>query len=275
MIFLVIGIILLLVAAGLFFSQKGAQTDLREMQATDTSTVAQLQDTYAAIATELGSNRDYRDRVELKGTIRCNAPLQAELSQRDCVYYEVRVEREYEETETVTDSEGNSERKTKKKKDRIKDSKLSVPFFLEDETGRITIFPEKARIDTIESIKRYEEKAASERGSNGGNVQFGGIQINLGGVAAEPRDRVLGYHYQERLLPVDIPCYILGEVTNETGELAVRAPADGASFVISHKTEAQLVGEKSTSAKKTKTASIVCGALGLLGVAIGLISLLS
>lgn len=270
MVFLVIGIILLLVAVGLFFSQKGSQKDLQEMQATDTSTVAQLQDTYAAIADELGSNRDYRDRVELKGTIRCDAPLQAELSERDCVYYEVRVEREYEETETVTDSEGNSERKTKKKKDRIKDSKLSTPFSLEDDTGRITIFPEKARIDTIESVKRYEDKASP--GNGGGNLQFGGLQINIG-TAAE-RDRVLGYHYQERLLPVDIPCYVLGEITNETGELAVRAPADSASFVISHKTEAQLVGEKSASAKNTEISSIVCGVLGLVGVAIGVVTLL-
>ena len=266
-----VGAFLLIAAVAFHFQYKKIAKDLQEMRATDTSTVAQIQDTYAEIVDELGSSRDFRERVELKGTIRCDSPLKAEMSQRNCVYYEIRIERERESLETVTDASGNSSRRVTRKKETIQNSKQSAAFFLVDETGEISVFPEKARIDTVESFKSYED--ANDPGNGSSRMQFGNFRVDIKTATNRPDSRVLGYHARERLLPVDIPCYVLGEVTNETGKLAVRAPADAnGAFIISYKTEAQLIGGKSAAAKNTNIASIALGILGLLGVAFGLMS---
>jgi hypothetical protein len=92
------------------------------------------------------------------------------------------------------------------------DEKSKAPFYLQDATGRIVIDPENAAVDG--PVQTMDER----RPDNG----------PLPGLEGD----VTEYRYEEWILPVDRPLYVLGTSTGgslgkdkETGQYAVSTPA--------------------------------------------------
>ncbi|WP_158581581.1 GIDE domain-containing protein [Actinomadura spongiicola] len=88
------------------------------------------------------------------------------------------------------------------------DEKSKAPFYLQDKTGRLTVFPENAAVDA--PVQTMDER----RAHNG----------NLPGVDEE----VAEYRYEEWILPADGPLYVLGTSTGgsigkdkETGQYSI------------------------------------------------------
>lgn len=264
---LIIGLILLGVGGLLFYQRSKLQDNILTIKTVETSTVQELQELQRSIANELGSPGAFRQRVELKGIIRCSHPLNASLSKQNCVYYQTTITEKYRETQAQTDADGNRNRNTKQGSRTINDSTTQINFWLEDATGRITVNPNDAEIDAIKVVDRFEPASS------------GGISLSLGGVSLDLRGhfgddyQTIGYNYEEKVLPIDTPVYILGEVSDVDSQLTVKAPTEsGQPFIISCQTEEDLIKVKEDNLQNMTIGGSICVVIGGVLLVLSLLS---
>lgn len=161
--------------------------------------------------------------VEVKGTLRVRAPLQAEFSGQPAAYYKCEIERE--ETYYERDSNGRDERKTRTTT--VYSNTKYGQCLIEDASGKVGIDFDGAE---VEAVKTIEEPTAAPGGGGGATGVIGGVLSALSNMNAS-------YRRREYILAPDISVYVLGEV--QQGGL-VGKPASGSknkTFVISHKSE--------------------------------------
>lgn len=213
LIFLSFGVVAL-VAGGVLLYCRGKQLDkMKSMSQVETSGCAEVPGLSAGTP------------VEVKGTLRCEQPLRSEMAQKECAYYISRVVREYEEPDRDDDRAGSDRRS-----ETLASNEQFAPFVVEDETGTVGVRPEEAEIDALQVMNRFE------RDTGGAGITLGGLTVNLGN-----RERTIGYRYEESILPVEEPVYVLG-VVREDGEIGAPRPAEEEEqrFIISYRSEEQL-----------------------------------
>jgi hypothetical protein len=197
--------------------------------------VSQLVEEAAAVAAQLGAGA-FRQPVKVHGTIECDSPLSAELTQTPCVAYNFSVTREYEEVSWSADDKGNQTSNRQRKSEVVSSNTRSVPFWLQTPAGRIRVIPDKAKLDLVPSHSSFE-LAHSQR--------FGRFHLEL------PRqgDETLGYRYEESCLAVDREVSVFAEATDVGGSLELRRPeSNQALFVISPRSFQELAQGVRTSA---------------------------
>ena len=85
--------------------------------------------------------------------------------------------------------------------------------------------------------------------------------------------KILGYEYTERILPLDRKAYVIGLASDSTGELMIQQPAEkGKPFIITLKSEEELVKGTESTIKIMMISAIVCWALGAAAIVFGLLS---
>ena len=180
--------------------------------------------------------------VEVKGTLRCEEPLESEMAGHECAYYISQVIREYEVR--TTDSDGDSRRS--RRSEVMASNERFAPFVVEDDSGMVGIRGEGAEVDAVEVQNRFETDTGRE-----GGVTLGGITVHLGG-----GPRTIGYRYVESILPLDSPVYVLG-TAREDGHIGAPAEEEGGQrFLISHRSEEQLES-------RYKRSALLLGCLGV------------
>src|ERR687897_304433 len=164
--------------------------------------------------------------VEVKGMLRCEEPLTSEMAEKSCAYYLSQVVRVYE----VTDRDSDGDSSTSRRSEVVASNERFAPFVVEDESGAVGVRGEGAEVDALEVMNRFERETGGD-----GTIPLGGVTVNLGGGA-----RTLGYRYEEKILPLDSPVYVLG-AAQEDGQ--VGAPSEeeaGERFLMSYRSEEQL-----------------------------------
>jgi hypothetical protein len=260
-----VGIALLIVCAGLLLWRRSRQARLAAILATETSTVKELTELGAYVREGLDGHTGFSRACEVKGIVRCDNPITSEVAKQPCVYYSMTVTREYEEQYTETDKDGNRHQRTKQSSDTVANNSQRVPFWVEDETGRILVDPQGAEVDAVQVVDRYEPAAQLQLGLN-----IGGLNINLGegGVG----NRTLGYRYSEHLLAPDKQVFVLGEASDSSGTLQIQKPQKkGGKFIISLKSEEQLVAGAKQTINWLLYGGIASGAVGVVLVVLGLV----
>ncbi len=254
---LFIGIIVAGIGVVLFFMGKSSAGKADEMAGTETSTAASLVQIASDVAKEIGAG-SFSQTAEVKGTIDCPSPLQAEMSGTPCVYYACTVTREYEESYYENDSDGHRQLKTRRGSDVMQSNVRSTPFKLVDATGSVEIDPEGATVTGQRTFSQYQQ------GEGGGTVTFGRFSVNLAGMLGGGGGRrTLGYKYEETSIPLDATLYVLGEANDAGGRLKVGKPSKkGARFIVSTKSEEQLVAEARKSSRFKTIAAYVVAAIG-------------
>ncbi|MGK7907435.1 MAG: E3 ubiquitin ligase family protein [Synechococcus sp.] len=229
--------IALVVAAvlGYAFLRAKKRSDL--MASTDTSTVEFLE----SMAVDMGTS-PLAYLTEVKGKAVCDTPLISELSQTECVFYSMTVKREYEDIEYDSDAKGGSRRTTKTQT--VSSNRRSVPFWVEDATGRIQIRPEGGQLVAEKVVNRYEPADVTQRGFKLGSFNF---DVNLGGRPLGG-PRTLGYRFEEEVIATNREVYVLGEATGHPNNLCMKKPAKG-PMIVSAKSEEQLQLEMGKSGK--------------------------
>ncbi len=233
----VIGAILLIVRTGQV--KKGAL-----IAGTETSRVGELQETAKGVAQEIGAG-SFNQFVEIKGTIVCDTPLTSELAKLPCVHYSMTVTREWEETYWDKDSEGRSVQRTRRGSDIVASNSRSTVFYVDDGSGRIRVNPEGAELIKEKAFSQFQPGEAQ-----GSTLRIGSLTFNIGNIALSLGGgrRTLGYRYEEHIIPVGKPVYILGEASDAGGELTLIKPAEkGKKFLISVKSEEELMKGISTA----------------------------
>jgi E3 Ubiquitin ligase len=180
--------------------------------------------------------------VEVKGTIRCAAPLSGEFSRKTCVYSKSEIERKEErwkdgkrETHYVTES--SVER--------------HAPFQVEDASGRVPVRGDGA---SVEAVQVYNENANTTAESVVSTV------LSLTGQGNYER------RYKESILAPDIPVYVLGTV--QQGGVIGAAPhgAKIKEFIITYKSEE----ERTRSSGRTAMVLLIIGVVLFIGAAVSL-----
>lgn len=260
MAFIIIGVIAVILVPILFAIRSSQAKKLYQMQSVETSTVAQLQETRSAVP---GS---FVQRAEVKGVSECDSPLKAEFSETECVAYRIKLEREYEERRWETDSNGNREERINRGYETVSTNERRAPFYLRDSTGRIKVVPDGADLVMERSLSDYQS------GLPGGSFSLGSFALDIASIALGGK-QTLGYRYEEWIVPLNRDLYVLGEACDDGGELKIRrSSTKGEKYIISVKSEEELVSSAAGAVKGLLIGAIVSGAVGLVLLIIGILS---
>ncbi|NEQ46370.1 MAG: E3 ubiquitin ligase [Leptolyngbya sp. SIOISBB] len=233
----VIGIILLIIGAVMFFTRRNQQQKLFSIKRARSVTVAELTDIAGAVADEIGGG-NWRDYVKLWGQVTTAEPLRSEHKQEPCVHYVSTVTREYEEK----NQEGKLERKT----EQVSRNQRSTKFWLKDDTGSILVNLDGAAIDTVAIMDEFRDERSGS---------------------------TLGYRYAESVLPVGQDVLVVGAVSDLTGQVAIGKPVQADhNYLVSLKDEERLATTTSRNVQNTGIAMFVCLGLGAVLLIWGLIS---
>lgn len=260
----ILGSLLIIVGIVLYFVHRRQTRKLSHMKGLRTSTIQSLHDTARSVAAEIGAG-SWGEYVEVKGQVRCDRPLTSELTQTPCVHYQMQVVREYEDMET--DSDGD--RKTRRRSDTVSSNRQSIPFWIEDDTGRIEIEPGDADIDTVQVLNDFRPEASS-----GAQFSLGSFNLNLGAnIGVGLGGRTLGYRFVEKVLPLDRRVYVLARASDHSGRVTLIKPTEsGQLFLISLKSEEQLTASSQRTADWTFYGMFACLGLGLVLVIADLVA---
>ncbi|NJN76730.1 MAG: E3 ubiquitin ligase [Synechococcaceae cyanobacterium RL_1_2] len=266
MVFKVLGIILLITAGILAFVRSQGLNKLSSLAKARPTNAGEIKDTVAAIAEEIGQG-NWRDYVQVWGDITCGEPLISPLAEERCVYYEMKVTHEYDQTITKQDSDGKTIRTTESRSDIISQNQRSIPFELRDQTGTVLVNPEHADIAKIKSMDEFRPGLSTE-----GLIRMGTFSLALGNTMINPIGdrRTKGYRYQEWIFPIGRKALVVGQISDETGTPTLTQPtAKENKYLISLNTKEELLAKESRTVKNTTTAAIFTGALGLILLVIG------
>lgn len=259
---IIIGGVLIALGVVLILVRRKAQNQLLEIKFVKTSTAAELKEAADGIRQELGTP-GLRQMSEVKGVIKCDQPLTGELSKQQCVYYAMTVSERYEETYTERDSQGREVRRTRTGTTTVASNSQRVHFYVQDESGKILVNPNDADIDAVKVVDKYEPGQRS-------TVSFGSFSFNVR--SSGSGRRILGYEFEERILPLDRRVYVLGEATDTSGELMVQKPQEkGKPFIVSLKSEEELTRSTEGKIKGLMIGAIVCWVAGLAAIGYGII----
>jgi hypothetical protein len=153
--------------------------------------------------------------VEVKGTLRCEGPLQSEMARESCACYFSRVTREYVRSSGPSSDDSPGSHHTRQTaSETLSEIVRAVPFFVEDGTGRVEVHPQGSEVDAKEVVDRFEPSASP-------GFALGGVPVPF-----DEEANTLGYRYTESVLPVDSPVYVLGVVREGGGIGAGPEPVD-------------------------------------------------
>lgn len=231
---IIIGVILAGIGGFLIYNRQFALNKAMNVRYHQTTQIREELEIYQAVAAGVGKGSYSGKIVEFKGICMTKNPLEAEHSGTPCVYYEATVTREYEYTSTSTDSEGRTHTETRRGSETVSSNKRAVKFYLNDGSGEeILVDSEGASIDSIKTYDQFEREPRQG---------FSWTSLISG-------SRTLGYQYTERCIPVKAQLYVLGELSDRGGEVAVVKPTkEGENYIISTKSEEQIVADAQSSA---------------------------
>ena len=258
--------LLSVVAVGLLVAARTQRRRCDLLQTTETSAAADLNALAQSVAGEIGAG-SFRQIAEVKGVVRCQQPLVSELARVPCVFYAMKVTREYEETYWETDSRGNRDRRHRRESEVMAENTRHCLFEVEDASGRMAVNPSGAKVTAEQVIDRFDK---GEPGSR--KLAVGSWQFALDTLAIADDQRTIGYRYQERVVPVDRPVFVLGEASDATGTLTIGAPAaKNPPFLVSTRSEEELTRSAQKAARWLLAGAV---ASGLAGAALLMVRLL-
>lgn len=265
--FFFLGGFLLIIGIVLFFAQKDQKKKAFSLKVAETFTISDLHRTSQEIAQEIGPG-NWREYVKVRGKVKCDEPLTSPLAEKNCVYYSMSVSREYEETVTNTDEDGNTTRETERNSETLSSDDQSIPFTLRDSTGAIAIDPSDADIETVSVLDEFRPQAAP-----GGMLSFGRFSLTLGEEQLSGNRRTLGYRYSEDILPLDRDLFVLAMASDGEGSLRLQKPTEhDRKFLLSLKSEDELIANAESSAKTSFTWMLVCLIGGVALILLGLVT---
>jgi len=270
----IVGVVMMLGGGALLWSSKKSERKSRTMEAAKTTTLEEIQNLVLEIRGQLeGGASGYCEYVELKGISRCEQPLTGEFSKEPAAIVHTQVERQIETRRERRDDDGNLHTSWHKSTDVLQDHEEDAAFSIEDSTGSARVIPSGAELHLIDRVDRFEPPGSVEHAQNG--ISWGNFSMSLNSYSGNDR-RTLGYQFKESALPVDHYLYVLGEVVDTEDGLVIQKPSDkneGKPFIVSARTEAELVESAESSAKSQKIAGVLVIAAGIAVMIYGLMQL--
>ncbi len=261
MIAIIIGVILIGLAVFLYYNRQNALNKSLDVRYYETSKISESSEIYKSVKAELGEGHYSGNIVEFKGIGSTEKPLLSEHTETECLYYYASVERKYEAEEETRDSEGRVSRRWVTRTETVSSNEKMKTFTLNDGSGaKVLVNPEGASIDAIDHYSEYRP----EKGNRAIAETLTSAFLGGGG-------RTLGYTYTERIIPNNAKIYVLGELSDkETGKLTVKRPSEaGKTFIVSVKSEEQIVEDANSSAAWQLYGGIASAVIGVIAIILG------
>jgi len=246
----------------LLFLSKRSEKRASHMSGTETSRISDVQGLVTEVAADLPGKgaTGFSQYSQLKGTLRCDNPVEAELSESRVAMYETLIEREIETRYEERDADGNRQVRWRRSTEVMSRNHRAAPFYLDDGSGRVRVVPDGANIDLETSVNRFEPPEQVERG---GSIAWGPLSVRLGAIGSDRR--TVGYRFIERVLPLDRPLYALGDLVDTDEGLVMRRPEDKERpFIVSLKSEDQLVASAESSSKYQRIGAMVLAVMSVI-----------
>ena len=200
--------------------------------------------------------------AKVQGKIVSDEPLTSELTESECVYYEIEVYRHYTKEKRETDSEGRSRTTTEKRHERVSHNERKQPFYIDDDTGRIKVSLDGADFEKEKTLEEFRGEDSAPDASSGFNISFGGFNLKLGEIISG--ERTIGYEYKEWIIPTNKDALVVGGLKKDNDELCFTTPDDSRyKYLISFQSEENLVKEIKKSRLILTCVTFVCIACGI------------
>jgi hypothetical protein len=255
----IFGAILLAVSGGCFWAKSRAAAKLQDIQEARSATVGELAGLADAVAEEMGRG-SWSEYVKVWGKVGDHPALTSPLTKRPCVWFRVRVTREYEYEEERTDSDGHRHCETKRGSETVSSREETVPFRLDDKTGHCTVEPGGADVELLCSLDQFERESGCY-----------GYHFDTHGHHGHHEHKTLGYKYHEEILPVGRQVLVVGQACDGQDGLRIKRPSRKEdSLIISLKDEADLKQATAGNATMLGYGGYACAAVGVIMLVGGL-----
>jgi hypothetical protein len=265
----IVGIILLLLAAGAAFYGRSRRNVARTATATETLTGDELTKLAAGVGEEVGSG-SFIQRCEVVGqtVAGTDGPVEGPYSQTKAVWYRGQVTHRYWQMER-RERDGKSYWDRVEHTETVSDLSSEIPFLVDDGSGaQIVIDPRGADIDEPEqTVDRFEPGG----GNGGGNGGGSGLLDSILNAALRSGDQsgTIGFGYHEWVIRPGVNVYVHGVASDAGGRVGFVKPDKG-KYMISTRSEEQIVGEATKHATWAKIGAITLSVIGIVLVVAGL-----
>lgn len=268
----IIGFVLIGVAVGLWFYRKSQMEKSFNMRYQETNTAKDIWDNYEDIVKAVG-NGNYTEIVEVKGIGVSDHPLIGEYSGKPVLYYKTSLIHEYEVQEQERDSNGRSRWVTVRRSEIISSNEQASPFYIDDNSGKkILVNASEAEKITHKIVDRFERELSQSYLNQNRGTSWGEQLINFIGDINRTNSRTIGYRFVEEAIPINARLYVYGEASDRDGELMIVKPKDRKqNFIVSVKSEEELVKSAESTAKALLIGAIACAVLGVAAIVYGIL----
>lgn len=253
----------LLIIGGLvtiFYIRPRTKNHVMEIQFMQTKTIRELKSMFAQMD-ENGVGNDYREYVELKGTVLSNNLVEAPFSGKKVVYCDAKLAQVTESKEQYRDSNGNWQTRINKSENTISSEQSSQDIgMLDDSTSEPVVLEINAtgcKLDIPKTFDRFEAKG------NLGNYQYF-KSFSWSRFGAE----TLGFRMTEKTIGANQALYVIGEAFKVGNKIHIGKPQDAKKpFIVTTKSEEDLVNQS----KQNEMFALVGG---MIAIIIGIILLI-
>lgn len=251
---------LLLIGGGLFaifYIKPKTQNSITEIKYMQTKTISELNDMFKQMD-ENGLGNEYREFVELKGTIVSDNLVTTPFSNRKVAYYNSKVAQVTEIKEQYRNSNGNIQTRTTKHENTISNEKSSQEIFMKDNSSEEPVILELngtgCKLDIPKTFDRFENK------NNLGNYgYFKSFSWNTFGA------ETIGFKMTEETIDANQNLYVIGEAFRVGDTLHIGKPQDSKKpFIITTKSEEDLVNSSKQKAMFTLIGGIIAIVVGII-----------
>ena len=269
MLFILIGIFLLAVAAYFLWNRRKKELKLERMLEANSLS---LEDLIASIK----SKKPLKEGVEVVGRVVCDTRLRAPFSLNEVVYYKCSISRIYQEKVTITSQDGRHRDKWESKTESVFEEEAYNDFLIDDGTGQVKVDLKGAELTpdiSYQSTERGQLFSISERFSD-----FPDIKEKLEKLRKEVQDTngdkdIYGFEIIEYSLPLHKDLFIMGGVGKE-GEMPLLTKQTDMPFVVSIRSSSQVYEGIEDKLQRAFLLAIACGVTGVVLLFYGVKTLL-
>lgn len=250
---------LILIGGGLlaiFYLRPKTQSDVLEIKYMKTKTIAELTSMFEQMNAS-GLGNDYREFVELKGTVVSDNLIDTPFSNRKVAYCESKLAQVIETKEQYRDTKGNMQTRIKKHENTISNEKSSQDIYIRDNSSSEPVILELnatgCKLDIPKTFDRFEPKANLSK-----YRYFNSLSWNRFGA------ETLGIKMTEKTIEPNQNLYVIGEAFWDGGKIHIGKPQDSKKpFIITTKSEEDLINKSNLNAKMFLIGGIIAIVIGI------------
>lgn len=243
--------------ASIFYLRPRIKNNVTEIKYMQTKSISELKDMFAQMDAS-GLGNEYREFVELKGTVVSDDLVETPFSNRKVAYCESKLLQVTETREQYRDSNGRMQTKVSKHENTISNEKSSQVISLRDNSSSEAVVLEVnatgCKLDIPKTFDRFEPK-----GNLNNYRYFNSFSWNRYGA------ETLGFKMVEQTIEANQNLYVIGEAFKLGDMIHIGKPQDNKKpFIITTKSEDDLVNSSNQNAMFALIGGIIAIVVGII-----------